>query len=34
MKGDETADHKCVPAWRNETEVGNLAFEILTKIVK
>ena len=24
----------CVLAWRNETEVGNLASEILTKIVK
>ena len=23
----------CVPAWRNEAEVGNLVSEILTKIV-
>ena len=24
----------CVPAWHNEAEVGNLASEILTKVVK
>ena len=28
------SDGICVLAWRNETEVGNLASEILTKIVK
>ena len=24
----------CVPAWHNEAEVGNLASEILMKVVK
>ena len=23
----------CVPAWHNEAEVGNLAYEILMKVV-
>ena len=32
--GPSTLPVICVPAWHNEAEVGNLASEILMKVVK